>query len=564
MPKLCPACGASFEDTLAFCPTDGAALRPDGGGPSLVGSVIAGRYLVTEPLGEGGMGMVYLGRHVRLPQQVAIKVMRPEMLADPTAIARFNREAATAASIQHERVVRVYDFGETAEGLVYLAMEFVPGESLKAVLAREGALAPARTAALVRQVAEGLEAAHRMGLVHRDLKPDNILVVREADGREQCKVLDFGIAKAGGAPPDGERGLTRTGFVLGTPEYMSPEQVLGESLDARSDVYALALVAFECLAGTLPFETATPDRGMMARLMHGPRPLPPPRDGGDWPAALQPVLDAALARDREGRTASAWGFAQALADALAEPLAAEAKPMAGTPPPPEAAGAAPVAADPPAYPAPSPPTTTSTPSRAAGGWRVPAAGALVAVAAATGWMATRSSSDATGATAPSGADSAPIASPVALAPAPALADAPPPSHAVASRTPRRDPSGEAPDNGPTPSRAPARGVPAVPATASGDGTAPRRTLDRLKEVLVSDSASPAVVRRLLPAFRAAVAAQRTAADSTWALLGLGEAHLLVGDADAGCAVLRQARTGARTTEQVTAIRNTQGVAGCTP
>ena len=579
MPKLCPACGASFEDTLAFCPADGAALRPQGAGATLVGTVIAGRYLVTEPLGEGGMGMVYLGRHVRLPQQVAIKVMRPEMLADPTAIARFNREAATAASIQHERVVRVYDFGETAEGLVYLAMEFVPGPSLKALLAQAGALPPARAAKVVRQVADGLEAAHRMGLVHRDLKPDNILVVTDADGRDQCKVLDFGIAKAGGAPPDGERGLTRTGFLLGTPEYMSPEQVLGDALDVRSDVYALALVAYECLAGTLPFDTSTPDRGMMARLMQHPRPLPPPCDGGRWPAALQPVLDAALAREREGRTASAWGLAQALSEALGEALGEDAKPMSGTPAQPVAAVtapmaapvtapvtapvAAPVAAEPAAFPAPSPPTVTPTPSRAAGGWRVPAAGALVAVAAAAGWMATRPASVTT---APPDGDSATIASPASPAPPPALADAPPPTprQEVAPSAPQRDPSREAPDAGTMPPRVPARAVPAAPVAAPGASATPRRDLDRLKEVLVSDSASPAVVRRLLPALRAAVAAQRTAADSTWALLGLGEAHLLVGDAEAGCAVLRQARTGARTTEQVTAIRNTQGVAGCTP
>jgi hypothetical protein len=135
---------------------------------------------------------------------------------------------------------------------------------------------------------------------------------------------------------------------------------------------------------------------------------------------------------------------------------------------------------------------------------------------------------------------------------------------VAPSAPQRDPSREAPDAGTMPPRVPARAVPAAPVAAPGASATPRRDLDRLKEVLVSDSASPAVVRRLLPALRAAVAAQRTAADSTWALLGLGEAHLLVGDAEAGCAVLRQARTGARTTEQVTAIRNTQGVAGCTP
>ena len=169
MAKLCSACGTTYDDAVTFCPADGAALRPVGDDATLVGAVIAGRYLVSERLGEGGMGTVFLGRHVRLPQQVAIKVMRPELLADPVALARFNREAANAASIEHDRVVRVYDFGETADGMVYLAMEYVPGRTLKALVAEEGPLAPARAAALVRQVAEGVEAAHRLGIIHRDL-----------------------------------------------------------------------------------------------------------------------------------------------------------------------------------------------------------------------------------------------------------------------------------------------------------------------------------------------------------------------------------------------------------
>ena len=162
MPKICPVCDTVYSDANAFCPVDGTTLHVVDLEGGLIGSVVADRYLVTDLLGEGGMGKVYLARHVRLPQQAAIKVLRRDMVRDPAAIARFNREASNASRIDDEHVARVYDFGEASDGMVYLAMEYVPGRTLKEVVARDGALEPRRAADLVDQIAKGLDAAHRL------------------------------------------------------------------------------------------------------------------------------------------------------------------------------------------------------------------------------------------------------------------------------------------------------------------------------------------------------------------------------------------------------------------
>jgi serine/threonine protein kinase len=313
MPKICPVCNASYPDANAFCLVDGTTLHAADLGGDLIGSVVADRYLVTDLLGEGGMGKVYLARHVRLPQQAAIKVLRPELVRDPGAIARFNREASNASRIDDDHVAHVYDFGETSDGTVYLAMEYVAGRTLRDILTTDAPLSPRRTATLIGQIAEGLDAAHRLRIIHRDLKPDNVLVVETPEGRDRVKVVDFGIAKAFGA---NEGKLTQTGFVLGTPAFMSPEQLLGESLDARSDVYAIALIAYECLTAALPFDTTTPARAMTSRLTDGPRPLRESRPDVGWAAPVQAVFDRGLARHAVHRPATAGDFARQLAEAF--------------------------------------------------------------------------------------------------------------------------------------------------------------------------------------------------------------------------------------------------------
>jgi serine/threonine-protein kinase len=313
MIKSCPVCGAEFGDREAFCPHDGSTLIGAKPGGDLVGSVIADRYLVEKVLGEGGMGRVYLARHVRLPQQAAIKVMHTAMANDDNAVARFNREAANAARIEHERVARVFDFGEWGDGIVYLAMEYVPGTTLRDLIEQEGRLEPARAANIIYQVAEGLDAAHRLGIVHRDLKPDNVMVVTDEQGVDRCKVVDFGIAKAGDGT--GTR-LTSTGMIVGTPEFMSPEQIVGDPIDARTDVYALALVAFNALTGALPFTGTTPERVLMSRLMQAPATLAATVPDVAWPEELQAVFGEALQSEAAARTPGALAFGEALLSAV--------------------------------------------------------------------------------------------------------------------------------------------------------------------------------------------------------------------------------------------------------
>jgi serine/threonine-protein kinase len=315
MAKTCPICETSYPDSMAFCPNDGATLRSEEKSQDLVGAIIADRYRVNKLLGEGGMGRVYLAEHVRLPQQAAIKVLHPGMVQEPGAVARFNREAANAARIEHDRVARVFDFGETADGIVYLAMEFVPGRTLRDVLAESGRLPPARAANIIHQVSEGLQAAHRIGIIHRDLKADNILVVTDENGVDRTKVVDFGIAKV---VDNSQEKLTQTGMLVGTPEFMSPEQVLGETLDARSDVYSLALVGYQLFTGALPFGNTTPERSLAIRLMEDAKPLSDAAPDVQWPDALQAAFDRALARDVAERTASAIEFGEAVVSAVEE------------------------------------------------------------------------------------------------------------------------------------------------------------------------------------------------------------------------------------------------------
>jgi serine/threonine protein kinase len=312
--KICPTCSAEYPATERFCPKDGTALRSQStAAADLVGSIIAERYHVIRKLGEGGMGQVYLAEHVKMGRQSAVKVMHPAMVHDADAIGRFNREAANASRIDHPNVAAIYDFGETADGLVYLAMQYVEGETLTRIMQANGALPPLRAAEITRQAAEGLYAAHGMGIVHRDLKPDNIMVTRDRDGLDSVKVVDFGIAKAAGNP---SQKVTRTGTVVGTPEYMSPEQLAGEEVDGRSDLYSLALVAFHMLTGELPFPAATTQTSMIMRLTEKPRLLAETKPDVAWPDDVQTVMSKALEREASKRYATPREFGRALYAAI--------------------------------------------------------------------------------------------------------------------------------------------------------------------------------------------------------------------------------------------------------
>jgi serine/threonine protein kinase/Flp pilus assembly protein TadD len=312
--KICPTCSTQYPETERFCPKDGMALHALRVSTDLVGSVIADRYHILQRLGAGGMGRVYLAEHVKMGRRCAIKVLHPAMAGDADAVARFNREAANASRIDHPNVAAIYDFGETPDGLLYLAMQYVEGATLTQIMRDRGTLPPLRALEIVRQVAEGLHAAHALGIVHRDLKPDNIMVATGDQGVDHVKVVDFGIAKGAA---DGRGGVTRTGIVMGTPEYMSPEQLAGEEVEARSDLYALALITFSLLAGESPFRSQSTGKMLATRLTEPPRTLATVCPEIAWPHDVELVMRKALEREPAKRHASTREFAAALHSALA-------------------------------------------------------------------------------------------------------------------------------------------------------------------------------------------------------------------------------------------------------
>jgi serine/threonine-protein kinase len=284
-------------------------LDPD----ALVGVRLEGKYELTGHLATGGMGAVFQARHVHLRKDVAVKVLRPELCSAPDLVERFRREAEIASALEHDNIVRVTDFGRSEDGLLYLVMELLTGESLFDRVRREGRLAPARAVTLLWQVCAGLEAAHQHGVVHRDLKPENVFLARTPTGREVVKLLDFGIAKF--ARSTGEAG-TQTGIVVGTPEYLSPEQAMGLPVDARADVYTVGLIAFRMLVGHHPFKAEDP-RGLL--LQQASAPVPPLEEANPELAAF-PALCAAVAKacakDPHDRPASAAELGDLLAAAL--------------------------------------------------------------------------------------------------------------------------------------------------------------------------------------------------------------------------------------------------------
>src|SRR5918999_3678252 len=243
--KACPKCGAEYSDATTLCPSDGVALEKTD--DSLLGKVLAGKYRIDERLSEGGMGTVYRGTHVLMDKTVAIKVLRPSLAADEKIVARFSREARAASRINHPHALSVTDFGENEDGVVFLVMEYLSGETLKQVIRNEGPMALSRVVEIIKQVGGALDEAHGQGVVHRDLKSDNIMLIT-ATSADYAKVLDFGIAKIKEADGDYDPCLTSPDLVIGTPQYMSPEQCSqAPDIDARSDIYSLGIIIFEML-----------------------------------------------------------------------------------------------------------------------------------------------------------------------------------------------------------------------------------------------------------------------------------------------------------------------------
>jgi serine/threonine protein kinase len=282
-PWACPTCRALYRGGMVHCPRDGARLAEAVEDP-LIGQIFAGRYLIEDTIAEGGMGRVYRARHTRLDRRFAIKVLHPELSMQESTVLRFHREATAISRLSHHNVVRVVDFGELDDGLLYLVMELVDGRSLRDIIREDGPLPADRILELLGQICDGLAHAHRHGLVHRDFKPENVVVERHVDG-EHARIVDFGIA----ADVAAQR-ITTDGLVLGTPSYMAPEQAVGRFVDHRADLYALGVVLYEMVTGVQPF-AGSPGLVMQMHALEPPPPMAERAPG----VVVDPLLEA-LAR----------------------------------------------------------------------------------------------------------------------------------------------------------------------------------------------------------------------------------------------------------------------------
>ncbi len=247
----CPTCNTKYDESKSFCPRDGTKLEDDSEEvPSRVGQVLADRYRIKKLLGAGGMGEVYIAEHVYINKKVALKLLRPEITSNEEAVKRFQNEAKATSEIGHENIILIDDFGKLGDGSVYFTMELLEGEDLSHVMLREVIPAP-RALGIIIQICRGLSAAHSNGVIHRDMKPENVFLTKDKNGQEVAKILDFGIAKVNDA---GNDNLTKTGAVFGTPHYMSPEQAMGKHLDHRADIYSVGVIMYEIFTGTVPFK----------------------------------------------------------------------------------------------------------------------------------------------------------------------------------------------------------------------------------------------------------------------------------------------------------------------
>jgi serine/threonine-protein kinase len=280
----------------------------------LVGETLDLRYVITKKVGEGGMSFVYLADDVLKKEQVAIKILSPALSHDRTAMARLRREAELAGRLVHPNVCHIIRLGETSSGLVYVVMPFVQGELLCDVTNRSKQLPLDQTVRYITDIAAGLHVAHELGIVHRDLKPENIMISHNRDGSDRAIVMDFGLAKERQMSAEIQK-LTATGIVLGTPEFMSPEQLRGKPLDPRTDVYSLGLMTYEMLTGKLPFVGRTQQEIMIARLRSEPVLIRTSRPDLNFSVAVERVMQKSMERDPADRYQTAPEFAAALADA---------------------------------------------------------------------------------------------------------------------------------------------------------------------------------------------------------------------------------------------------------
>lgn len=289
MPR-CPTCQSEYAEDVSYCPRDGAALLP---------AVLEGRYRLLSPLGAGGMGVVYLAEHLGLRKSVAVKLLRGELSRDATFSRRFEQEAIAASQIGHEHIVNVTDLGRTPTGELFYVMELLEGESLGALLLRERFLPLWRAVPIVTQVCRALEAAHARGIVHRDVKPQNVMLLQRQGHADFVKVVDFGISKVMQGQPG--NGLTEAGAILGTAHYMAPEQAAGGTVDARADVYSVGVLTYEVCTGTLPFRGDNTFATMLQHLEATAEPPSRRRPDLGLPPELDALVMGALAKEPAAR-----------------------------------------------------------------------------------------------------------------------------------------------------------------------------------------------------------------------------------------------------------------------
>ncbi len=302
---VCPTCSAELTADARFCGGCGSAVSAPGvaaAADDLSGREIAGRYRLLQLLGAGGMGAVYRAEQISLKREVALKLLKSELSADPALVQRFNIEAKLAAKLSHPNTVTMFDFGQDSDGTLFIVMELVSGQSLRQLLGRDGALPVARALAICEQVCASLADAHAHGIVHRDLKPDNVMLTQRGKRTDVVRVLDFGIAKL-----RDERGdvtampVTQAGDLLGTPQYMAPEQIRGEAVDGRTDIYAMGAMLYEMLTGQLPFSGPTVMSILGKHLTDVPQPPRQRRPDLVIPPEIDALVMQALAKPPASR-----------------------------------------------------------------------------------------------------------------------------------------------------------------------------------------------------------------------------------------------------------------------
>ncbi len=312
--RFCPECGQEYGPDDVRCTRDGTALLDLPDDDALVGQQLGVRYTILRNLGTGGMGSVYLARQHAMDRMVAIKVLRRAYADDKEAIGRFHREVKAVSRVQHVNCITVHDFGQTPDhGLLYIVMEYLQGRTLEGLLQEQGRFPPDRVARILGQVSDALAAAHWAGVLHRDLKSANVMLVPQAGNPDFVKVLDFGIAKVQTLE---EATVTQPGTFCGTPAYLSPEAALGRPPDVRSDLYALGVLMFELLTGSLPFIDESPFGVMYKHVQEAVPALQDYLVDVEVPEAVQNFLERAMAKNPADRPPHALAFKQEMTAAL--------------------------------------------------------------------------------------------------------------------------------------------------------------------------------------------------------------------------------------------------------